>query len=150
MYVKSRQTGPVSSFGNRTRLLMRTLSKQGLLRSTLPGEYLSLFLMMQGSFGALMWTACTLHDPSCAWMVAAGIWVSVRAAGLFEFRRFTPLVSIFLLLAILSSKPDLEVAELALAFFSLPVFVAMLITILVLDIAELTMVLRGKKMNQGL
>ena len=112
--------------------------QRSLLRWSLPGEYLSLALMVHAGFGSLVWGVSAVRTPASLLIVAAGLWIVGRAAGAFAQRGFTPLVTTGLLAAILIVQQlGVVPPEVTLKIFSLPVFVAMLGMVLLLDLVEL-------------
>ncbi len=72
-----------------------------LLRRSLPGEYLSLALMLHAGCGSLVWGVSAAHAPASLLIVAAGLWIIGRAAGAFAQHGFAPLVTTGLLVAVL-------------------------------------------------
>ena len=109
-----------------------------VLRRTLPGEYLSLALILHAAFGSMVWATCLARAPIGLLVVAAGIWIVGRAAGAFAERGFTPLVTAGLIIATLSlQQQELELPNLGI--FSLPVFIAMLGLVLAVDTVEVAM-----------
>lgn len=112
--------------------------QKGLMRRTLPGEYLALAFMLHAGVGALVWALLAVSTPAAWLVIAAGGWVFYRAAGGSPQRFLAPLLSAGLLVALLMlnlSNGDLP--RPALWVFSLPVFAAMLVVVLVLDLAEI-------------
>ena len=109
---------------------------QPLLRRTLPGEYLSLALIVHATFGSFLWAAWSLGAPTGLLMVTAGLWIIARASGMFAHRTFSAFVTFGLTAATLVWQQYVELTDSYLWFFSPSVFVAMLSIVLCSDVVE--------------
>jgi leader peptidase (prepilin peptidase) / N-methyltransferase len=108
-----------------------------LLRRSLPGEYLSLALMMHAGLGAMIWAVYVYQDPVRLVIVAAGIWIASRAAGSLSAWSFAPILTAGLLVGVLvSERESADVPAGLLVIFSPLVFGAMLALVLILDLCE--------------
>ncbi len=106
-------------------------------RRTLPGEYLSLVLMLHAGFGSMVWAASSVQAPAGLLFVAVGLWIVCRATGAFSQRAFTPFVTAGLLAALFGRwTQDFGLPVANMAIFSTPVFIAMLGLVLFLDLTE--------------
>ncbi len=108
-----------------------------LLRRSLPGEYLSLALMMNAGLGTMIWAVYSFQAPAALIVVAAGIWITSRAAGALSRWTFTPWVTTGLLFAILVGSLEKSVwPSETIAIFSWPIFAILLGVVLVVDLLE--------------
>ena len=133
---------PVANLRNRE-------SRQPFLQQTLPGEFLSLALILHAVFGSLFWATWSLGAPQGLLMVTAGVWIVIRAIGIFARRAFAPPITIGLIFAILVSQQYVELTSPFLLFFSPTVFVAMLATVLCSDLADLLASSWGDRLLSG-
>lgn len=69
-----------------------------VLRSTLPGEYLSLWLMCHALFGVATWSLYLPQNPVSLLMIACGLWIALRAVGGFAGERWAACLSFAMLL----------------------------------------------------
>ena len=100
------------------------------------GEYLSLALMIHAGFGSILWALWSLTAPEGLLVVLAGLWTIGRAAGLFAQRVFTPLVTAGLLVMMFTLWQRGSVPAAYLRVFSPLVFLVMLSTVFLFDVAE--------------
>lgn len=133
---------PVANLRNRE-------SRQPFLQQTLPGEFLSLALILHAVFGSLFWATWSLGAPQGLLMVTAGVWIVIRAIGIFARRAFAPPITGGLIFAILVSQQYVELTSPFLLFFSPTVFVAMLATVLCSDLADLLASSWGNRLLSG-
>ena len=66
---------------------------RSVLQRSLLGEYLSWALMLHAALGCAVWLVLAVFAPQNLVFAITGIWVVLRAAGVFAQRRFTPLVT---------------------------------------------------------
>ncbi len=74
------------------------------LRSSLPGEYVSLLLLCHSLLGVAFWILHLPQNPAGAIMVIAGLWIAFRAVGGFAGEKWAAGISVvlFLMTGILS------------------------------------------------
>lgn len=80
------------------RRSVNSLFRTTVLRTTLPGEYLSLFLMCHSLFGAACWTTHFQNPPAAIIMISAGFWTAFRAVGGLAGNRWASSITFLLLL----------------------------------------------------
>lgn len=107
------------------------------LHKSLPGEYLSMALMIQAGFGAAFWALSIGRLPAGMILVAAGVWIVSRSAGAFSGRWLAPLITIGIALAVFVLwKSQTALPHRAMVVFSPPVFLAMLTAVLATDLVQ--------------
>ena len=119
------------------------------LRRTLPGEYLSLTLMVVATLGTTVWSFWVVRFQPSLLIMTAGIWAAVRAAGACSSRNFTPFVTAGLIASMLMLGQQ-ELPASYLRIFSPHVFASMLGMVLLLDITERAMAPSSTSLGQRL
>jgi len=114
-------------------------SSRSYFQRNLTGEYLAMALMLQAVFGIVGWSLGAWYVPEGVGIMVAGVWILCRARGVFAGRWFSPLVTTGLACVLFAMwQADTSIPHASLKFFSPIVFLAMLLVILIADVAELT------------
>ncbi len=110
-----------------------------LLRMSLVGEYAAILLMFHAAFGVLVWALAAPASACGLSLIAAGIWLVIRATGAWSGSWLTPLTTAVLALGLfsisrsdLSHLPPFPVA----GPFSPSVFLAILAVMFLVDLAD--------------
>ena len=110
---------------------------RSVLQRSLLGEYLSWALMLHAALGCAVWLVLAVFAPQNLVFAITGIWVVLRAAGVFAQRRFTPLVTAGCIAGAWAAWQSLfgqSVSEIAI--YLRPLFMVMLGVVLLMDLIE--------------
>ncbi len=119
------------------------------LRKSLPGEFLLLAMMLHAAIGALAWSIASVRAPQNLLMVVAGVWIMLRAAGVFAQRSFALVAGLILLVGLFAVPcRDTSLEDATGGVFSATAFAVLLGVLLLVDAGEFFFSTAGVKWRQ--